>query len=520
MARSFGVHGVVFANSRRTEREVAGHTGGIGADSVIIATASSSNDVIAMAAAVARKRAHLVLIGTAGLNISRSDFYEKELTFQVSSSYGPGRYDPVYESGAADYPIGYVRWTAQRNMQDFLRLLSSGQVKTESLISQSFDVSQAREAYQRLQADNEALTFLLRYPPSTVPSTTAHSDDNQRKLAQVRGIAPTRRQLPLRVNVVGYGNFARATLLPILSKKSIEPAVVVSDSGLSSARAKSKYGFEIATSDANIAFDSSRASAVFITTRHDSHAEYACMALKSGLSVYVEKPLALSRQELESVRQTFLESREEFPGLVFTVGFNRRFAPLITKLKELSRPISEPKYLSIRVNAGSLPQEHWLLQPEIGGGRMLGEGSHFIDLARFIIGHRFSGWKASGVLDSEKSASAVALEFDDGSLALIEYVGSGSRTLPKERVELSVASQTIVMENYRSLSGLSWPGFSRSASLARNKGHSQGVQKFLDAVATGGPSPIPVDEIFEVSEVAIAIAESLSMGKGGEGWRE
>jgi predicted dehydrogenase len=505
-AKSFGVEALLSGGEAVLEHEIMLLTEGIGADAVLIATSSSDDSIMELATSISRKRGRIVLVGTAGLKLSRSDFYEKELTFRVSSSYGPGRNDPNYENSSVDFPIAYVRWTAQRNIGSILALIRTKRLDVASLISYRARFEGIGAAYNELFQNKNFLTALITYSDDNEGKESLTAVSRQQPTLSSAVSSYTRPGIP-RVSLIGAGNYARATLLPLLARRNVTLGVVVSQSGFSSARAQRRFGFERVSSDYREALDESSTDVAFITTRHDTHARYAIDALKNGLDVFVEKPLALNMSELRAVQEAYVEAKKKKPGLVLAVGFNRRFAPDVQRVRRLVRDIRSPKFVSIRVMAGSLPDDHWVLNPGVGGGRFLAEGVHFVDLARYLIGCRISKWSRVGAKSGEDGSLVVALTFEDGSVASIEYVTSGSRRIPKERVELSVSGKTLWIDNFRAVRGFDWPGAGRITFLGQDKGHAGLLDAFLQSVTNGAPEPIPVDEIFEVAQVVIDIAQ-------------
>ena len=508
LARSFGLETVLVGAEQDPIEEVQNIFSSEGADAVLIATSSSDDAVLRMAASIARKRAKVVLIGTAGMTLSRSDFYEKELTFQVSSSYGPGRNDPDYESGGLNYPPAYVRWTANQNMRSVVRLIETGSLKVKPLVTDTFCFSQAVSAYEKLLSDPEVMTISLAYgsTKSEGAQQTKQAEPFDREL-QVLGAES--RKFQVRINLLGAGNFSKRTLLPVIARKKLELGIVASQSGVSAAYIKKKFAFAEATADSTRVTSDPRAQALFLTTRHDTHARYTIDALRAGLSVYVEKPLALTRDELENVRNALTESRVDHPGVILAVGFNRRFSPHVAKAKRLLENITSPKAISIRVNGGRLGEGHWVLDARVGGGRILSEGVHFIDLARYLVGKEIVGWTAVGSNRPETGDSVITLVFADSSVATIEYLVSSSRKLRKERIEISSQGRSLLIDNFRRMKGFGWATPSNLNFLTQDKGHSSSVDEFLLAVSGRGNPPIPYQEIFEVSGIAIDIAQQL-----------
>ena len=451
---------------------------------------------VCQAAAFCRQRGRIVLTGVAGLELSRDLFYKKELSFQVSCSYGPGRYDPAYEQQGHDYPFGHVRWTAQRNFEAALDLLADGRLDVAPLISHRFDFGQAERAYDLLASGVPSLGVVLNY--RTGPSTKAEKLET-RVVLTTRPAMPERAGAPV-VGVLGAGEFAGKVLLPELARSGTTLKAVVSATGLGAAWAAQRFGFATAASDEAAVLEEPGINTVVIATRHDSHARLTAAALRAGKSVWVEKPLALNLAELEVVTEEWLASSR--PRLM--VGFNRRFAPLVRKL----RPQLPPgrKEFRYTVNAGQIEAAHWTIRPEEGGGRIVGEACHFIDLLRYLAG------SAIVALDAKATGSGAHLwlEFADGSTGVVDYLTSGARAFPKERLEIFAGGRVWALDNFRRLrrypagpADWLWPGG------RQDKGHRAAMQAFLTSVAAGAESPIAFDELAEVSRWSILAAERL-----------
>jgi len=504
LARSLNIPSFVSAGHDFTKAEVSQRNNGLGVDGVVIATSTDDSEVLSLAASVCRKKGRLVLIGTAGPKFQRSDFYDKELSFQVSSSYGPGRYDPDYEKKGQDYPRAYVRWSAGRNIQAVLSLIAKKQLELAPLVSSVVPFYQASEAYEALIRDPSALTVVLDYGTSSDSSVPTRAFSDTVEGSQVGHKNQSTSQLV--VSVLGAGNFTRVTLAPILGRNRANLGTVVSESGLNAALVMKRHNFARGSSNPADAFENGPGSALFIATRHDSHARYAVRALEQGISTYVEKPLGLSHGEIDLVEDAWNASRTSARPPVFTLGFNRRFAPLAREMKSLSRPISQPKVISIKVNAGTVPANHWLADPQVGGGRTVGEVCHFVDLFRYLVGAPIVSWHRATVSKGSSDSLAVTFEFQDGSLGILEYSADGSRLMPKERIELSVDGATLVLDNFRELRGYGWPGFRKKRNFSQDKGHSAAVGAFLRAAEGSGGEVVPFDEILEVSRVVLDIA--------------
>ncbi len=475
-------------------------TGGRGIDGVLLCASTSSSDPVHQAAQMCRQRGRIVLVGVTGLELDRADFYQKELTFQVSSAYGPGRYDPAYEGGGHDYPFGLVRWTAGRNQEAILDLLAADRIDVASLVTHRHDFDDAPAAYDALVSDPTALGIVLRYPEQPVPvAPPLHRpiDLDGATRAVGRG----------RVGVLGAGNFASQVLLPAIRDAGGVLDTVVSSGGTSAAIAARAFGAAHAASDAEDVLSSGAIDTVVIATRHDTHARYLEAALRAGKHAFVEKPIAIDGAELAALRSCLEElAASGGPVPLVGVGFNRRFAPITVRMAELLAPVPGPRALTLTMNAGAIPADHWT-QTEAGGGRIVGEACHLIDLARHLVGSPIAS-VSSVALDAPGpvDTASIALTFEDGSIATVHYFANGSKRYPKERVEVFAAGRVLVNDNFRTLRAYGWPGVRTLRLRRQDKGHAANVAAFLDAVRTGGAAPIPLDQILEVSEAALLAA--------------
>ena len=469
-------------------------TGGVGADAVLLTLASKSTDSRPMhlAAEMSRRRGRLVLVGVTGLELSRDDFYKKELSFSVSCSYGPGRYDPKYEGGQ-DYPAEFVRWTAQRNFDAVLALTASGALNPLALVTHRFAFEDVARAYDLLGQPNAALGIVLTY---------GQAEDTVGRVLDVRP-APPGKAGSGGVGVIGAGNFATRVLIPRIAASGARLRAVGSKNGTTAATAARKFGFERATTDLDAILGDPEIGTVFVLTRHDSHAALVARALLAGKHVFVEKPLALSMAELDDVRRAASSSDR-----LLMVGFNRRFAPLAAALRKEVRGRGGPLSLIVTVNAGAVPSDHWTQDPERGGGRIAGEACHFIDLARAVVAAPIAGVQVSVARDRAGSrvqdVAHLVLSFADGSTAAIHYLASGSGAFPKERVEAFFDGRVVVIDNWRRLRG--YGGARSTRGSGQDKGHRAEIETWMKAVQGGGPAPIPLDELLEVSEWTIRAA--------------
>jgi predicted dehydrogenase/threonine dehydrogenase-like Zn-dependent dehydrogenase len=508
MARKFGAYALDASVSDDVVMRAVDFSRGRGVDAVIITASTESSEPVSQAAKMCRRRGRIVLVGVTGLKLSRQDFYEKEITFQVSCSYGPGRYDASYEQKGQDYPVGLVRWTEQRNFEAVLDLMASNALDMAPMITHRFPVERAEAAYSVLTSGEPSLGIALEYA-DTEPSE--ETDSRTVVLDGTRSLGVAAKPV---IGCIGAGNYGGRVLIPALVKAGAKLHTIVTTNGSNGVHYGKKFGFTKASTSTAELFAQKEINTFFIATRHDSHARLASEALRSGRNVYVEKPLALNREQLAEVEAAYTKSAAEGAAPILFVGFNRRFSPHVQRMREMLRGVQGPKSLTLLMNAGAIPPDHWTQDLQVGGGRILGEACHFIDLARFLVGARIVASSASAMRGRSGAAPSpdtaqITLEFEDGSIASIQYCANGHRSFPKERVEVFAAGRILQLENFRVLRGFGYPAFRVFRTWRQDKGHDACVEAFLSAVASGGPSPIPVDEIFEVSRVAIDVAEGL-----------
>ena len=483
-------------------------TGGCGIDAVLITASAESSELISQAAKMSRKRGRIVLVGQVGLNLNRDDFYEKELTFQVSCSYGPGRYDPRYEEKGLEYPIGFVRWTVQRNFQAFLELLEAGSVDVAPLISYEFSIDDVAEAYDQLES-KETLAILLAYPKKASYETNCSVGEIQ---SNHQGLASK-----AVVGVIGCGNYASRELIPAFAKSGAELKVLMSAGGLSAGYYGKKFGFTSATTRlADITADETVNTAV-IATRHHQHANQVISAISAGMHVFVEKPLCLTEAELSDIKEAYYQTGGRYKLMV---GYNRRFAPLIVSIKSLLDRLSAPKSVLMTMNAGIVAHDHWTRDLQIGGGRFIGEGCHYVDLMRHLIGHPIVDVRvtnSAGHVSASADGSAdgdnviISLRFSDGSMGSINYMANGGNSFPKERIEIFANNGVLQLDNFRRLKVFGWKGLRSKRLFKQDKGQTHCVSAFVNSIECGSESPIDINEIFEVAGVMLAIDRDLRM---------
>jgi predicted dehydrogenase/threonine dehydrogenase-like Zn-dependent dehydrogenase len=499
LARQFGAEIVDLSKEQDPILMAQAFSRGRGVDAVIITASSKSNDIVHQAATICRKRGRIVLVGVVGLDISRADFYEKELTFQVSCSYGPGRYDQDYEDKGMDYPLGFVRWTEQRNFEAVLDLMASGSINVKLLISHRFKIDDAVAAYEKLD-DRSSLGILLDYQGTTAESVsknTVELNENNINKAQKGNVA-----------FLGGGNYASRVLIPAFKRAGANLTVLVTSGGMSAVHHGKKNGFLRASTDIEQALDDA-VDSVVIATQHNLHSFQTVKALEAGKHVFVEKPLALTHDEIDKIEASQKKSKS-----MVMVGYNRRFSPHIQKIKSLLDAKPSPKTFIMTMNAGEIPKEHWTQDAEIGGGRIIGEACHYIDLMRFLSGSKITSFNAVKMGENDffeitEDKALISLTFDDGSLGSIHYFSNGGKSFPKERIEVFCDNAVLQLDNFKKLRGFGWKGFNKMNLWYQDKGHENCVDAFMESVRQGGATPIPQDEIFEVARVSVDIAEML-----------
>lgn len=504
-----------------------------GLDAIIICADTPSNDPVELAGALARDRARVVATGAVGLTLPRKVYYEKELSFINSRSYGPGRYDPAYEEGGHDYPIGYVRWTEGRNFEAVVNLLASGKLQVQPLITHRFPIERATEAYEIITGKRPEpfLGVLLTYPGVQTDKETSTSLPIAVSTPIVRHSASM-----VKVGVLGAGLFANATLLPALKKvKDVELVGIASAGGLHAAHSGRKFGFQYICSDDEQILNDPNINAILILTRHDSHADLAVRALQAGKHVFVEKPLAVNREQLAVISKQLAviskqsavigeqlsassesSSAQRISRPLLTTGFNRRFAPLARTLSSFLSPRTEPLYAHYRVNAGYIPPQHWVHDPCQGGGRIIGEGCHFIDFITFLVGAPPVSVSAVSLPDGGKYREdnvSMTFTFPEGSIGVLDYLANGDKSVPKERVEVFCGGKIAMLDDFRALH-MTKDGKKKTVKLWRqDKGHFDEIQAFVGSIRSGIP-PIPYDHLFGVTQASFAAVESLR--KNGE----
>jgi predicted dehydrogenase/threonine dehydrogenase-like Zn-dependent dehydrogenase len=480
---------------------------GFGADAVLLCAASKSSDPLQRAAAISRLKGRIVVVGDVGMQIERRAFFEKEIDLVVSRSYGPGRYDPAYEVHGVDYPLPYVRWTEQRNMQSFVDLVARGAIDVASLVTHRFAIGDAESAYAIVTGEiqERVIAMLLEYDgPSELPT----------RVALPRPTSPGLER-PVRLGVIGAGQFAKAVLLPAFAAhKQARIQAVCTSSGLTARDVGRRYGAAYCTSDAAQVLADPEVDAILVATRHDQHAALTAQALRAGKAAFVEKPLALTMDGLADVQQALAS----MPGARLVVGYNRRFAPLAARCKAFFQPRIEPLFITYRINAGAFPADHWVFDPKEGGGRILGEVCHFVDFICYLTDAlpariHAEALPGKGLRALERDSVTITLRMSDGSVGTIHYLANGDASVPKEYVEVFGGQRSAILDNYRSLSLHHRNKTSTRRLLNQAKGHVEEVAAFVRAVADGEPMPIDDHTLIAVTQTTLLVHTSLDLGE-------
>ncbi len=504
LAKQFGAE---ICNPGKGEDPVAvglAFSRGVGVDGVIITASTKVSDPVIQAARMSRKRGRIILVGVTGLELNRADFYEKELSFQVSCSYGPGRYDTGYEDKGNDYPLGFVRWTEQRNFVAVLDMMAAGTLNVEPLITQRFEFEDAPKAYDALTEDKSGLGLLLKY--------NSPVETRLEKRVVLRPISIEAKNAV--VGFIGAGNYASRILIPAFKKASSQLHTIVTSGGINGVIHGEKTGFAEASTDLDGLLNNKDINTVAIATRHNSHAYFVERVLSAGKNVFVEKPLALTVEEIEKIETVYNQNIQNNQYARVMVGFNRRFSPQVQKMKTLLDTVKEPKSFIMTMNAGAIPADHWTQDNAVGGGRIIGEACHFIDLMRFLAGSKIVSIQARRMGETDavqvlEDKASITLGFEDGSFGTIFYLANGASSFPKERVEVFTAGRVLQLDNFRKLKAFGWPGFNKMNLWRQDKGQDACAAVFVDSIRDGKEAPIPADEIFEVARVTIQVAEIL-----------
>ncbi len=476
---------------------VESQTNNIGADGVIITASSKGNDIISQSAKMSRKRGRIILVGVVGLDLSRADFYEKELTFQVSCSYGPGRYDENYEQKGIDYPISYVRWSEKRNFETILKSISNSSLQVKELITDLVDLDDFNKIYGSISS-SKSIASILKYSSHNTLSPAKTIKLNSNSFIESKGI----------IGIIGSGNFTKMTLLPSIYKSGASLKYIASSGGVSGTALAKKYNFSLSTTDYKEILNDNEVDLVLITTRHNQHASMVIECLEKNKNVFVEKPLALNNTQLNDIIKAYEESNKS----TLTVGFNRRFSPHSLKIKSILD--SGPINVIATMNAGAIPPNIWIHDMNVGGGRIIGEACHFIDLITFFTGSTVVKvcMNAMGINPNENTDSAtILLKYENGSTGTINYFANGSKEYPKERIEVYSHERTIVIDNFRSTTAFGFKNF-KKLKTSLDKGHKNQFELLIKQVKSGGQSLIPFEEIINTTKASFAAIDSLKNG--------
>lgn len=497
IAKEKGITAVNPADGTDQVKFIESVTNGIGADGVIITASNKSNEIISQSANMCRKRGRIILIGVIGLNISRADFYEKEISFQVSCSYGAGRYDEEYEQKGNDYPIGYVRWTEKRNFEAVLNAISKKTLDVQPLITDRIPLDEYQKIYGDM-SNSKSIASILEYA----------SEKEQKRTIQL--IEKTFEGQKGVIGIIGAGNFTSSTILPNLKKANANMKYIASSGGLSSTIMAKKHGIINSTTDYHEMLKDSEVDLVLVTTQHNMHAKMALDIMKAGKSVFVEKPLALTKEELDQIIEA-----HQTNNVNVSVGFNRRFAPLAQQMKKALGDGTNPINIVATMNAGFIPKDVWVHDMEVGGGRIIGEACHYIDLCTYLTGSKVTAvcMNAMGLNPEENTDNAsILLKYENGSNAVINYFANGSKSYSKERVEVYSQERTLIMDNWRKLKGYGFKGFSNTSSK-QDKGHFNQFQSLVEQQKKGGAPIISFDDIVNTTKATFAAIDSLKEGK-------
>jgi predicted dehydrogenase/threonine dehydrogenase-like Zn-dependent dehydrogenase len=496
IAKQKGIIAINPAEGTDQVKFVQSFTNNVGADGIIITASNKSNEIISQSANMCRKRGRIVLVGVIGLDIRRADFYEKEISFQVSCSYGPGRYDENYEEKGHDYPIGFVRWTEKRNFETVLNSLSKKALDVLPLITSRLELKDFQQIYGDMN-NPKSIACILKYEEDTKETTVVCLND--KTFSKQKGV----------IGIIGAGNFVSSTILPVLSKLNANIKYIASSSGLSSTILGKKYGIARSTSDYKEILVDKETDLVIIFTKHNSHAHFVLEVLKAGKSIFVEKPLAIKEADVDKIIEEY--NRQ---NVNISVGFNRRFAPLAKKMKSVLGDDNTPINIVATMNAGMIPMDVWIHDMEVGGGRIIGEACHFIDLCTYLTGSKVKSvcMNAMGVNPHENTDNAsILLKYKNGTHAVINYFANGSKSYSKERIEVYSNERILIMDNWRKLKGYGFRDFSRSTSK-QDKGHFNQFKALIDQQKSGGNPIIPFDEIINTTKASFAAIESLKTG--------
>lgn len=498
LARQYGAEIVNIAANADAIRAAMDWTANVGVDGVLITASAKNDEIVHQAAQASRKRGRIILVGVVGLDIKRSDFYEKELTFQVSCSYGPGRYDEKYEQDGHDYPLPYVRWTEQRNFEAILTTMAQGNLNVEQLVTHRFGIADAGAAYEKIQQDSSSLGVVLQYPDNANCSATVQI--SRQSISQAKNNI---------VAVIGAGNFAHAVLLPALAKTTAQIAYIADINAVAAHSAAKKFNAAQAITDYRIILDDPNVQSVFVVAGPELHARLVCESIAANKHVFVEKPLALTAEELDQIRQR----ANRYPDKIIMVGFNRRFSKHTAKIKDILLGRTGPLCMNMTINAGQVPIEHWVHDPKRGGGRIINEACHFIDLLSYIAEAEVTAVSAMMVGPSQaiqQDKMSIVLAFADGSVGTVNYFANGPKSYPKEMLEIFSDGRVLKLENFRTLRAFGFKKIKTFRTMRQDKGHLAEINAFLEKTKTGGDELIPLEQLINITQASFDAVETAN----------
>ena len=498
LAKSWGIIPFNPKSDGDVVKFVENYTQSIGCDGVIITASAKTAEIISQAARMSRKRGRIILVGVVGLNISRAEFYEKELTFQVSCSYGPGRYDENYEQKGQDYPLAFVRWTEKRNFEAILQAIASGNIQVKEMITEVVALENYQQIYGSI-GSSKSIASILKYKEE---QTHFETNISINPFVKASGKA--------NIGIIGAGNFTKMTMLPILKKTNANLYSIASAGGVTGTALAKKYNFNFSTTDYHSILKDENVNLVMVTTRHNNHADLVVECLQNNKNVFVEKPLAITPQQLEKVEKAYQVNGYKN---AIHVGFNRRFSPHAQKLKSVLG--NAPMNIIATMNAGTIPANVWVHDMQVGGGRIIGEACHFIDLITFLTGSKVKAvcMNAMGINPQENTDNAtILLQYENGSTGVINYFANGSKSYEKERIEVYSQERTAIINNFRKLETFGFKNL-KSFKTGLDKGHKNQFESLINTTIKGGNPLIPFEEIVNTTKASFAAIESLKVGK-------
>ena len=498
LAKSWGIIPFNPKSDGDVVKFVENYTQSIGCDGVIITASAKTAEIISQAARMSRKRGRIILVGVVGLNISRAEFYEKELTFQVSCSYGPGRYDENYEQKGQDYPLAFVRWTEKRNFEAILQAIASGNIQVKEMITEVVALENYQQIYGSI-GSSKSIASIFKYKEEQT-----HFDTNISINPFVKASGKAN------IGIIGAGNFTKMTMLPILKKTNANLYSIASAGGVTGTALAKKYNFNFSTTDYHSILKDENVNLVMVTTRHNNHADLVVECLQNNKNVFVEKPLAITPQQLEKVEKAYQVNGYKN---AIHVGFNRRFSPHAQKLKSVLG--NAPMNIIATMNAGTIPANVWVHDMQVGGGRIIGEACHFIDLITFLTGSKVKAvcMNAMGINPQENTDNAtILLQYENGSTGVINYFANGSKSYEKERIEVYSQERTAIINNFRKLETFGFKNL-KSFKTGLDKGHKNQFESLINTTIKGGNPLIPFEEIVNTTKASFAAIESLKVGR-------